>query len=336
MTNKEFTQYMKKYGANDALFRADNAEQTQMALAAGADVNSTNEDGWTPLTLAKTVEKAKLLIAAGADVNKFLCVYCKIPSSQLTVILTQRPGIAGPKHVIPELIKLLIEAGANVNAKENDGRTPLMCAADKGHSEIVKLLIENGADVNAKNNYGHTSLMCAAGKGHTEIVKLLIEKGANVNAKNNYGRTPLMYAADEGHTETVKLLIEKGADVNAKDKDGRTPLMCAADEGHTETEMLLRKHDAVSKRKFREESEQQKQDPVFRAKLAETKKALKEKQDKKSKTKDVSGVVVADKIAEMKRDGKIKGDVTPEMGKELSTQIKKEMMMAKAVKTTQR
>ena len=85
-------------------------------------------------------------------------------------------------------------------------KTPLMVASKNGHTKIVKLLLEKGADVNAKM----TALMLAAANGHTEIIKLLLEKGADVNAKNKYGSTALMFAAANGRTEIVQILLEKG------------------------------------------------------------------------------------------------------------------------------
>ncbi len=83
-----------------------------------------------------------------------------------------------------------------------------MWAADKGHTEVVKLLIDKGADVNFREN---EALKYAANMGHTDTVKLLIERGADVNAQDGKA---LIEAAYEGHTDTIKLLIEKGADID--------------------------------------------------------------------------------------------------------------------------
>jgi len=174
-----------------------------------------------------------------------------------------------------DIAKLLLENGANVNAKNDNGETALIIAAQNDHTEIVKLLLEKGAkydpfyktndgftylmafarcgltnycqellnkgaDVNAKTNSGWTALMYAAKNGHTETVQLLLEKGADVNAKNfNNERTALIWAAGKGHTKIVKLLLENGADVNAKDIDGRTALMYAANNGHTKIVQIL-------------------------------------------------------------------------------------------------
>jgi ankyrin repeat protein len=94
-----------------------------------------------------------------------------------------------------------------------------------------------GADVNAKNKYGSTPLHRAIEAAHKEIAELLIANGADVNAKGEADATPLHYAATK---EVAELLIVKGADVNAKDEFGETPLDLA--DGKTETADLLRKH----------------------------------------------------------------------------------------------
>jgi len=143
------------------------------------------------------------------------------------------------------MVELLIAKGADVNAKNKYGSTPLHRAASGGHKEITEILIAKGADVNAKNHRGMTPLQFAAMKGHKEIAELLIAKGADVNAKENHGRTPLHGAAFHGHKEVVELLITQGADVNAKNEDVETPLDRAIRNNlniSTEIANLLRKH----------------------------------------------------------------------------------------------
>lgn len=112
---------------------------------------------------------------------------------------------------------------------EADNNTPLLAAAWEGRVKMVKSLIKAGADVNAKNERGLTPLHKACTWGNTEVAKALIKAGADVNAKDKYGLTPLHKAADGGHAEVAIALIEAGADVNAKDKDDYTPLRWAQD-----------------------------------------------------------------------------------------------------------
>ena len=72
-----------------------------------------------------------------------------------------------------EIVKLLIEAGSNINKQDNFGYTALIYASIYGHIDIVKLLIEAGVDINIQDKYGNTALMIASINGYTEIVKLL-------------------------------------------------------------------------------------------------------------------------------------------------------------------
>ncbi len=121
---------------------------------------------------------------------------------------------------------MLIGAGADVNAKNKRGYTALMLATQRGPIEIVKLLIEGGADVNVMSeddpkpktkkdrvepSLVFTALEIASRRGRTEIAKLLIDAGADVNARDYKGATALMWASNEGHTEIVNLLKEAGA-----------------------------------------------------------------------------------------------------------------------------
>ena len=117
----------------------------------------------------------------------------------------------------------LIEHGADVNAKDSYGTTPLNEGASYGYLEICELLIEHGADVNATNKYGVTPLH-SHWASDPEICRLLIEHGADIHAKTKEGETPLHGYARRGYLEICQLLIEHGADVNAKNKWGRTPL----------------------------------------------------------------------------------------------------------------
>jgi hypothetical protein len=139
-----------------------------------------------------------------------------------------------------EKVKKLLKEGADLNAKNWFGWTPLHLAAYNGHIEVVKLLIEKGANVNARNN-GDTPLHLAAENGHIEVVKLLIEKGANVNAKGSSGWTPLHEAANDGHIEVVRLLLEHGAEPNIKDVWGKTAIDLAREEGYFDIVELIEK-----------------------------------------------------------------------------------------------
>src|SRR5437870_734100 len=112
-------------------------------------------------------------------------------------------------------LKAELTKGASVDTRDKRGSTLLMHAAAFGSVEAVKLLLDAGADVNAKNSVDASALIWGA--ADAAKARMLIEKGADVNAKSKLGRTPLLVAATcDGCTETVRLLISKGADVKAK------------------------------------------------------------------------------------------------------------------------
>jgi ankyrin repeat protein len=120
-------------------------------------------------------------------------------------------------------------------------------AVREGNIEAIKQHIAAGVDVNAKANDGWTPLHGAARWKHKEIIELLIAAGADVNAKEEGGVTSLLYAAMDGHKEIAELLITAGADVNAKlvsdgPHKGKTPLNAANEANHPEVAALLRKH----------------------------------------------------------------------------------------------
>jgi cytohesin len=153
-----------------------------------------------------------------------------------------------------EVVELLIAKGADVNAKGEDGETPLDLAIqhkpvlfidgerqvsveETKYTETADLLREHGGKTDAWLN-ADKSIHKAARAGHIEAVKQHLAAGADVNAKR-YGATPLHKAAWGGHKEIAELLINNGADVNAKDKKGKTPVSKAALWGHKEVIELL-------------------------------------------------------------------------------------------------
>lgn len=145
------------------------------------------------------------------------------------------------------LTRLLILTGANVNARDKhfDYATPLIVASFEGQNEIIGLLIDAGADINAYDIWGNTVLTVAMKAGHVETVKLLIKKGVDVNFTfTGVIQTPLMLAALLGKVDLVKLLIDAGADTNATKINKNTALMNAARKGDVGIARLLLKSGA--------------------------------------------------------------------------------------------
>ncbi len=141
------------------------------------------------------------------------------------------PLMLAAAYGTPDAMKLLLDAGADVNAKSSFDATALLWAA--GDAAKVRLLVERGANVNATSKLGRTPLIAAAAHdGASGVVRLLIEKGAGIQAADSLGLTPLHSASLANDLETVKLLVEKGADVNRADLSGGTALMNAASFGN--------------------------------------------------------------------------------------------------------
>ena len=137
-----------------------------------------------------------------------------------------------------------------VDYRNEQGITPLMCAARDGERKDAKALLNQGPDVNALDTYGWSALTYAAAKGDLDIVKALLAKGANINAggKDNY--TPLMAAVSFGNVKVVSTLIEKGADVNLPNTGGATALSTAIGKHQNKIVEILKKAGAVEPRRM--------------------------------------------------------------------------------------
>jgi hypothetical protein len=113
-------------------------------------------------------------------------------------------------------------------------------AVDRGKTDVIRLLLEKGADANDKDHYGQSLVMTAVSGNHPGVLDLLIAAGADVSAPNQYRITPLAVAAEQGHLHAVKALLAAGAKINARDTSGGTALSVAILRGYTEiVETLL-------------------------------------------------------------------------------------------------
>lgn len=136
-----------------------------------------------------------------------------------------------------DIVKLLIDAGANVDIVGANDFTALHFATNGNHPDIVKLLIDTGININAVTKYKMTAVNLAISKNR-DIVEILINAHANLDIANIKGETPIMYAIREGR-DMVKLLIDAGANVNVFDKDSWSALHIASDENFTDIVELL-------------------------------------------------------------------------------------------------
>jgi FtsZ-binding cell division protein ZapB len=146
--------------------------------------------------------------------------------------------------------RLLSICNINVNVKDDlFGWTPLHWAARNNHVEIARLLLQNGAEVNAKSNDGNggqTPLHWAAWNGHVDILHLLVENGANLEAQDDVGRRALHSAADHGRLPFIQELISRyHVDINARNNYWETALRWARIQGYTEIIAFLRANGGI-------------------------------------------------------------------------------------------
>ena len=139
-----------------------------------------------------------------------------------------------------EVVRALLDGGADANAPAVDGATALHWAVHRDDAETVDLLLAAGADSMAANRYGVTPLSLACTNGNAPIVGRLLDAGADPNAALPGGETTLMTAARTGAAEAVELLLASGADVDVREETrGQTALMWAAAQGHAAVIDLL-------------------------------------------------------------------------------------------------
>jgi uncharacterized protein len=139
----------------------------------------------------------------------------------------------------------MIAAGADVNAAQGDGTTPLHWAVYKIDADLVRALLERGAKPDVINNYGSSPLAEAAKLGNARLAGMLLDAGGNAEVPNQEGQTALMLAARAGSVEVAELLVRHGANVNAKEKwRGQTALMWAVDARSAEMTRFLIDHKA--------------------------------------------------------------------------------------------
>lgn len=204
-------------------------------LQARPDVNVRDEFGATALHHAVGFENKEQraaiigsLLKLGADPNA---------RSNTSSVFEDALGTSCPT----EVFALLISKGLDVKGGESPGCTALHDAARYARTDVVKLLLDAGADVNTQTPYGKTPLMSAASSAHhedagcIEMLRLLLAAGADVHTVDEDGRTALHHAADEegrSAAKVIKLLLDSGAEVDARTKEGVTPLMLAAYWNH--------------------------------------------------------------------------------------------------------
>jgi ankyrin repeat protein len=301
----EIVKLLLENGAHDstAIIKAKNMQIIDCLLQHGADINTADSEGSTLLHSAcnsydDQVDMVTKLLELGANANARknngdTPLYCVAFSSQVNIatLLLERGGadvdaVSNSRGNTPRLrshdppmLALLLERGANVNARNKEGSTKLheignymesspgaalanvtlvvqagidLNAKNKGETalftaihndkrDLVNRLLQEGADPNAVDNKGWTTLHVASHCERTHLVDPLLEAGVNINAASNNGTTALHLAVwRDFDGKTVKRLLEHGADANATTQNGSTPLGAAIGRGHLEVRRWLR------------------------------------------------------------------------------------------------
>ena len=196
----------------------DDLETAELLLRAGAEPDSANDYGMTPVMLAARNGSGAMLetlLEGGADSN------LPLPTGQTPLMTAAMTGKL-------DAVSVLLSGGADTNAKESThGQTALMWAVSEEHVDTVRALLARGADARATSDSGFTPLMFAARGGDLELVRLLLASGSNVNHTSEDGTSVLHVATVRGHAKLALYLLELGADPNA-DGPGYTPLHWAS------------------------------------------------------------------------------------------------------------
>lgn len=178
------------------------------------EIDGQSRWGETPLYQAiqrKRLSAAKILLEARADPN--------VSTDEGRTALSWAAAEGSEESI--EL--LLHQPSIALDIPDKFGQTPLLRAADAGHTKCVRVLLDKEANVKHSDHEGRTALSLAAFKGHKVVAKLLFKRSADINAQDNKGNTPLALAAENNHDAVVRFLLESGADADLPDEDEETP-----------------------------------------------------------------------------------------------------------------
>ena len=248
---------VSKYGEElIAASEKGHIEVIKILLETEIDVNYENKKGFTALTLAIKnghIEVAKTLLRAGANINykngmgsEALTIAIKNRRTELIKILLNAGAIKRGALIdasgngYAEAAKILLEAGANINEKNEDGFTALNLAIEKGHLEVIRILLEAGAGFDNEKEESYESLiMESIENGHLGILKILLEVGAGFSNKKGDSPKALMLAVKKGNLEAVRMLLGVVTNIDYKDLHFCTPLIKAVKKGHVEVVKAL-------------------------------------------------------------------------------------------------
>ena len=223
--------------------KSDYIEIIRLLLDRGADINARDRFNRIPLNEAVS---ALMLLDTDEDINAVGSTLNWIP-----LYYAVRRG-----HI--DTVRLLLDKGADINARDRLFRTSLYYAFSSGRVDIVILLLDRGADINVRDGLSRILLHEAVSSGHIGIVRLLLGRGADINGQDGLNNTPLHYAVGSDHIdisdriEIIELLINHPlCDHTIADSNGDTPEDIARDGGHQEIAAILHNADPVEQKIIR-------------------------------------------------------------------------------------
>jgi hypothetical protein len=210
-------------------------ETVRLFVEAGADQTIPDNDGNTPLEYAQERGKTEIvtILLAGSNDMKLITAAWDGDINKVKKLLAQGASVlalvAAADRNYVDIGELLIQAGADVNTKDNTLQSAYILVTAEPYLEFLQLTLENGADVFSTDSWGGNGIIRASERGYFVIVEELLKAGADVNHMNNIGWTGLIEAIwfsnnDSAHVQTVRVLIAGGADVCQRSGSGRTPL----------------------------------------------------------------------------------------------------------------
>lgn len=205
-------------------------EMIKIFVKAGSDINEIDSKGWTPIFYAAQegqYDTCRFLITCGArtaqkDVNGWTPVYVAAVNNRA------------------DLLELFFKNGASIDSTDRHHiRSPLQWAAVHGNISACSVLLQRGANVEAKDKEGLTPLLISAQHGHSDLTRLFCIKGAKIDATDEEGRTPLYWSVRNNHPDCVTVLLSAGANVNVSDMNGVPLIFTAVKYGSIELVELL-------------------------------------------------------------------------------------------------
>jgi len=227
------------------LWRAVDGNYTdivKLLINKGADVNTPSQSGKMPLMIAamnRNTDIAKMLLKAGADINAKETFTMKRTALLYALDEVSFKHAGAEKRKDHEIVSLLLDHGADVNAENAERYTVLMRTLMKADFDMIKQIVNKGADVNRVTTQGNALGFTVGGKDEKKI-KYILERTKNVDAPNYEGETPFMIASMIGATESIKLLVGAGANIHAMNNKGETALHLAA-----KTDLIRVKHNWI-------------------------------------------------------------------------------------------